>query len=1058
MRPKAVSTCTKGRARYLLGGGKALHTSPRHGPSASSPAWGSVCACLAAANTTHRKHYANCQPGTPKRRQADAGLHHELQPRAPSAQGVGDDCHGWAADGQNAALWHDGQSKAWNVIWPHEFRPANSNIKHATTEMIVGVCVDLDRQQLCFASDGTWDKKPSFGPEEIREGLCLFPAISLKGRAGFNFGPNFTHSPPPEFVDRVKRWPGTHSSIVRVDNPRLGNEEMLNIYKEVQIHGEVSFKRNVQRLVANSKYREAPKISRSWALTVSRAGPWFSGTYRRVGAHEDKPMYRSSTNAVVYYDAGTRRWRINDKADFSSWHFSAPSTSSCSQDPPRLGWEAPDDRRGVITGEHFRKALQELGINGGEVQRLLGSLAVSDHETGVERVFRVRRGVTLEAQWGRLTQPPCSAAEAWEMAATRLRRQLLEEAGLGGAEVIETCHPYEARRHQWRRTVRLRRAEGLSLHFTSRSCTLDGKARFRVQTGGLDREAAGVGARVEVPLQGGGTIHGTVAGRGPDRSWRVCLDRRHRGTAASTIPRHSVADTATWPCVGDVVDGLYRTGIWHRATVTNACSDGTFLLDWHDCPKKDRKKNLEELSEVPQEVVMESHDLEDHKRYASVPCSGQDCFALCQEEPTKISVLYQSTIDALDDGWREQRPIVGTVGAEISSFALHRDNPLMPICIEGFHDEGPAQQQGVKKGWFLDLAATFSGPSQELLANELLSLGGADAGELVDAAFQDVETLHSRLNERLLAMSDVMLVFTNSCSSSAVALLPEAQVQYRPEQRVGEEVRRFSVNRGRIFVMGFVEDGVAQMAGVRAGWQVDLKSTQSWRRSRLPFTDKEVIENPGLLLDLTGVMLGFRQPNPAPSQRFQGSGTAGPERWRTCELPGDSADFEFSTDGDGAHRPERRWGIWALVCPQGPRDLWAPVAERAVREFREETTGVAPLSDEETELQNRRAIRDAVQREVDALAERWELAMLQSMGTSEEPEVQRDGWDEARLRSLCERHSWDFEWMTEDGERRRRAGEVWDLTAARLPSRMPSRLPSLAMRSLAAAEDGLEDE
>lgn len=28
-------------------------------------------------------------------------------------------------------------------------------------------------------------------------------------------------------------------------------------------------------------------------------------------------------------------------------------------------------------------------------------------------------------------------------------------------------------------------------------------------------------------------------------------------------------------------------------------------------------------------------------------------------------------------------------------------------------------------------------------------------------------------------------------------------------------------------------------------------------------------------------------------------------------------------------------------------------------------------------------------------------------------EVERDGWDEARLRALCARHGWEFEWMTD---------------------------------------------
>ena len=27
-------------------------------------------------------------------------------------------------------------------------------------------------------------------------------------------------------------------------------------------------------------------------------------------------------------------------------------------------------------------------------------------------------------------------------------------------------------------------------------------------------------------------------------------------------------------------------------------------------------------------------------------------------------------------------------------------------------------------------------------------------------------------------------------------------------------------------------------------------------------------------------------------------------------------------------------------------------------------------------------------------------------------QVERDAWDEARLRALCARHGWEFEWMT----------------------------------------------
>lgn len=38
----------------------------------------------------------------------------------------------------------------------------------------------------------------------------------------------------------------------------------------------------------------------------------------------------------------------------------------------------------------------------------------------------------------------------------------------------------------------------------------------------------------------------------------------------------------------------------------------------------------------------------------------------------------------------------------------------------------------------------------------------------------------------------------------------------------------------------------------------------------------------------------------------------------------------------------------------------------------------------------------------------------------EEVSVERDAWDEVRLRALCAHHGWEFSWMTEDDERRRR--------------------------------------
>ena len=41
------------------------------------------------------------------------------------------------------------------------------------------------------------------------------------------------------------------------------------------------------------------------------------------------------------------------------------------------------------------------------------------------------------------------------------------------------------------------------------------------------------------------------------------------------------------------------------------------------------------------------------------------------------------------------------------------------------------------------------------------------------------------------------------------------------------------------------------------------------------------------------------------------------------------------------------------------------------------------------------------------------------------PPSYSEDWDEVRLRALCERHGWEFEWMTEDDDGRDVGGGVW---------------------------------
>lgn len=61
--------------------------------------------------------------------------------------------------------------------------------------------------------------------------------------------------------------------------------------------------------------------------------------------------------------------------------------------------------------------------------------------------------------------------------------------------------------------------------------------------------------------------------------------------------------------------------------------------------------------------------------------------------------------------------------------------------------------------------------------------------------------------------------------------------------------------------------------------------------------------------------------------------------------------------------------------------------------------------------------------DIDSLAGRWIDMQQKAQGVKEHPEVMQEAWNEQRLRALCARHGWEFEWMTEDGERRRRARE-----------------------------------
>jgi len=332
--------------------------------------------------------------------------------------------------------------------------------------------------------------------------------------------------------------------------------------------------------------------------------------------------------------------------------------------------------------------------------------------------------------------------------------------------------------------------------------------------------------------------------------------------------------------------------------------------------------------------------------------------------------------------------------------------------------EGPAQEQGVKAGWFLDLRASASGCSalQTLLAGWTGVDVSRGSDRLVEAAFKDPEDLLKKLNGPLRAASDMVLTFRSSASHVQVRLLPEVHAKYGAGQRVSGEVKLFNTEARKVKVEAFLKKGPAQAAGVRTDWVLDIHKTFEHSPGMTPsVTEEALIENPNILLAMSDVTLVFKQPNPSKTQKFMCQGPADPEKWKySSELPGGSADFTFISDGDGADDPSKRWGFWALVLPDGHK---AP--SKTV---------------------------------LDKLAADWTTA-AQKAAWVEEPEIQRDEWDEARLRALCAKHGWEFEWMTEDGERRRRAKEVAKLEAdqqladaAKLAARSAQSRPSLSSK------------
>eukprot|EP00434_Breviolum_minutum_P034880 symbB.v1.2.030877.t1/scaffold3524.1/size54796/2 len=574
-------------------------------------------------------------------------------------------------------------------------------------------------------------------------------------------------------------------------------------------------KRNVQRLVAARKYRDMNKMQRSFGLRVSKAGEC-GGSYKRVGARCDMPMYRCGNGSVLYYDGLSNHWRMALKTGSEEEQFadkavycSVPAVLNATE-PPRSGWKLPDEERGLLPKASFMKGLDAKGVSPEVIQSLVLKMVHQDSE-GKVSAFRRKGGVSFDAEWAKLEDPPCEAQAAWQSCVDQLQENLMNEFGVPGSHVVESAHPYEAKGFRWTKEVCIKGAAALMVNFYEKSCTYDSNTRLCIFSGGLPRDTAGPGARVELHTCCSQRVWGTVAER-VEGNWKVLLDRQPPGT--TSVP------TEEWPRIGDQAQAKHLYGMWYACKIAGIKEEGgmkIYTVEWDDGDFRDKEKLRDEIQPRgggPVPELAAARNVEDVEIYRNAaPKDGTvQCFAYCKEAPPKRVLVKYSK----QEGPKYDEQGFGvTCGDELLVFSLDRTCPLTPIVLSKIADKpGPAKVQGVESGWYLDLVKTFSGPHREALG-ELLNgrLGGltldlcpVKPDQVMQAVMSNLDNFVQLLNTKVRAMDDVTLCFINSSSAVVPVLLPEVQVQY--DAPVGSEIEILGHDgKTDVVVKSFTKEG-----------------------------------------------------------------------------------------------------------------------------------------------------------------------------------------------------------------------------------------------------------
>mmetsp|Transcript_86749 Transcript_86749/g.190395 ORF Transcript_86749/g.190395 Transcript_86749/m.190395 type:complete len:1687 (+) Transcript_86749:229-5289(+) len=1063
----------------------------------------------------------------------------QVKPGAYSQEGVGDDEHGWAIDVLNVALWHKGKascctqsaaSKEISVSGPGQYawQRITSQALVLEKDVTLGVAVDLNKRMMWFTINGEYKDEPDF---KLPANSLLYPAISLKGRAAFNFSGEWKHKPPTMGGRIFTRWPNVPEIIARLDCPYIGDENTVDCYKEVQIHGEVSLKRNVQRLVAADKYRNAPKNARNYNLVVGNSGKC-NGTYVRSGAYNNAPLYKCmASGSSIWYNPKEKAWCLSQSDERNNYRFFVTVEEDNMLHVPRKGWQVHHEEAGRVPADMLEAELKESFMEESQVADLIKRMGSQDSKG--RHIVLQSKGTASVLDVAKELGFTANLEPIWKRAVQRAQQQYLTDAGFADCKVVESLHPYLAKNTSETKSIHLPDTETLKVAFASKCGTFDSDSQIKIFAGGLHREAAGPGARVEVKTSNdsnGKKVTGTLVERAADgHSWKVRLDRKPIEPEAPALEVNEYG-IHSWPLVGDAVEGKYSNGRWFKATVVDidveidwysATRRAMYTVEWADGDKKDRLKTWENLrrpqnerplptvnhcflddvpgygavaprlaeafatcsdehvvrvvtystsglsiaftdayeqhhkieivagnlmwsvdggdatkveeltinrgdpddegvededSEVVSEESKDEEDEEEEKEeeafhldagftstFIEEPAPGEAQFALmvklhkmCQQ--CKVTVRSNALAELREKSFARSMTVhlgehkVAKIGDEIKSFRFDETSPLSPIRVEAWNGPGPAQDEGVEIGWFLDLEATANTcePFRSLLSH-VAKLDGKDTPvpTLIEKALQKRDTLMQHLNQDLLASRDMILNFERSAVQCQPRVLPEAYLYYS-DDAISTDIKSFHVKAGRVQIESFLnprQKGVARTAGVFTDWVLDLPMTVHLNENRVPaLEESSIMSNPNQLLSMTHITLAFKQPDTGKAMKFSCGGPRDPKVWK-CEeeFMGSSLDFTFVTDGDGTDEPDKRWGYWALVYP-----------------------GDRPAPSQET---------------VDDLAQKWSEVAEQAEFVKE-PEVKRDGWDEARLRALCAKHGWEFEWMSEDGERRRRIRDL----------------------------------